>query len=223
MNILAIETATEVASVALACGGQTRQKIIQGGLARAEGVLALIAPLLAEADVPLAALDVIAFGRGPGSFTGLRVAASLAQGLAFALDRPVAAVSSLQALAHTAGGGRVLAALDARQEEVYYGYFTQDAAGIPQPQGEEGLCGPQHMPPPPTPHHVAVGSGADRYGEILIVRFGVTVRAGLAPTAAAVASLAARMAACGKLIAPQEALPVYLRDEVAKRPPKSLE
>ncbi len=223
MNILAIESATDVASVALACNGHTHQKTVLGGLARAEGVLALIRPLLAETEVSLGALDVIAFGQGPGSFTGLRVAASIAQGLAFALDRPVAAVSSLQALAHAAGGGRVLAALDARQEELYYGYFTQDRAGIPQLQGKEGLCGPHRMPPPPAPHHVAVGSGADRYGDILIVRFGITVRGGLAPTAAAVAALAARLAAHGQLIAPQEAQPVYLRDEVAKRPAKSLE
>ncbi len=223
MNILAIETATERASVALLCQGQAQQKVAGGGLARAEGVLALIPPLLAEAGVALGALDVIAFGRGPGSFTGLRVAAAIAQGIALALDRPVAAVSSLQALAYTAGCGRTLAAIDARQEELYYGYFTQDKAGIPQLQGREGLCGPQAMPPPPTPHHVAAGSGADRYGEILIVRFGVTVQAGVAPEAAAVAALAALMAARGELVAPEEALPVYLRDEVAKCPGTGLE
>ena len=218
MNILAIETATETASVALKAGATLLEEYATAGPARAESVLAMIPPLLARMEIPLAALDVIAFGRGPGSFTGVRVAASVAQGLAFALDRPVAAVSSLRALAQNAGSARVLAVIDARQDEVYYGYFAEEG-GLLQPCGAEGLCAPDAVPAVPAPADTAaVGSGADRYAEVLQARLGVAVRGGVTPTASAVALLAGDLAARGVLVAAEAALPVYLRDEVAKRP-----
>ncbi|MHB1722420.1 MAG: tRNA (adenosine(37)-N6)-threonylcarbamoyltransferase complex dimerization subunit type 1 TsaB [Acidiferrobacter sp.] len=213
MKILAIESATAVCSVALDIDGRVLERVATTP-ARAEGVLALIVPLFVEGGVRLADLDAIAFGRGPGSFTGLRVAASITQGLAFAAGLAVVAVSSLQVLAQTCGEAYVLAAIDARRDEVYYGYFHKNAEGLAMPLGDEGVCVAERVPIVPVPHCVGVGTGWDHYGFRLSSRLGCAALAGVVPRAAAMIPLARQRIACGATMSAMQALPVYLRDDI---------
>lgn len=214
MKILAIESATAVCSVALDIDGQVLERVATAP-ARAEGILALIVPLFIEGGVHLADLDAIAFGQGPGSFTGLRVAASITQGLAFAAGLAVVAVSSLQVLAQTCGETSVLAAIDARRDEVYYGYFRKNAEGLAMPLGAEGLCVAERVPIAPVSHCVGVGTGWDHYGSRLLSRLGCTTLAGVVPRAAAMIPLARQRITCGATMSAAQALPVYLRDDIA--------
>lgn len=217
MKILAIESATTVCSVALDVGGRVCERVVTAP-ARAEDVLALIAPLLVEGGLQLTDLDAIAFGRGPGAFTGLRVAASITQGLAFAAGVPVVAVSSLQVLAQTCGAAAVLAMIDARRDEVYYGYFGRTDEGLAMPLGDEGLCVPERVPMMPVPYCIGAGSGWDHYGARLSLRVGCTGHTDVVPRAAAMIPLARRLVARGVVLPAAQALPVYLRDDVAGIP-----
>src|SRR6185312_12626224 len=139
MNLLAIETATEACSVALLHGNTLIDRSELAPRRHAELVLPMAEALLAEAGITRKQLDVIAVGQGPGAFTGVRLAISVAQGLALALDIPVVSVSSLAALAMQApkNGAPILAAIDARREEIYAGVFRFDADGLVEPLDRE--------------------------------------------------------------------------------------
>ncbi len=153
MNLLAFDTSTEHLFVAVQHGGAADLLVHQapGGAAASAALLPAIQDLLARAGLPLKALDAIVFGRGPGSFTGLRTACSVAQGLAFGAGVPVLPVDTLLAVAEEAreraGAQRVVAVLDARMDEVYWAAYVHEA-GRWQRQGEFGLGKPEAVAVP---------------------------------------------------------------------------
>ncbi|HRP71543.1 MAG TPA: tRNA (adenosine(37)-N6)-threonylcarbamoyltransferase complex dimerization subunit type 1 TsaB [Luteimonas sp.] len=217
MKLLAFETATEACSVAVLVDGEVRERFEIAPRRHAELALPWAEALLAEAGVAKSQLDAVAVGRGPGAFTGVRLAVALAQGIALALDRPVLPVSTLAALATRATGERVLAAIDARMGEVYLGAFEQvdgdvraldaevvvrpDLAAIPAGDGWHGVG---------TGFDAAEGALRQRLGAVL-----VSVDAAALPRAADVARLGALAFARGEAIAPERLEPAYLRDNVA--------
>lgn len=218
MNLLALETATDCCSVALLTGAGVLEDHRLAPRRHAALILPMIEGLLAQAGVARTALDVIAFGRGPGAFTGLRIAAGVAQGLALGLDRPVVAVSTLAALAQASGHARVLAAFDARLGEVYIGCYARGADGLVTAVVADALAPPGAAPRPPAGWRGrGVGPGWAVHGEALQARLGAHVEAvepDAWPRAGALARLAAAAHARGEAVAADQALPVYLRDRV---------
>lgn len=182
-----------------------------------ERLLPWAGELLVEAGMRLNQLDGVAFGAGPGGFTGLRLACGVAQGLAFGLDVPVAPVGTLAALALTAGEGKVLACLDARMHEIYLAAYvvTGDRAEeVMAPKVGSGEAAPL----PEGDGWRGAGDGFAAYGEVLRQRMGdrlAGVDAGVFPTAAAVARLAAPVLAAGGGVSAAQAAPLYVRDKVA--------
>ena len=219
MNLLALETATDCCSVALLLGDEVIEDHRLAPRQHAALILPMIDGVLAAAGIDRRALDAIAFGRGPGAFTGLRIAAGVTQGLALGLDRPVVPVSTLAALAQASGAGRVLAALDARLGEVYYGYYTRGADGLVTADVDDALAPPQAiaLPADASWHGAGVGPGWTAYGEVLATRLGERVDAvdGEAqPRAGGLARLAAAAFLRGDAVSAELALPTYLRDRV---------
>ncbi|MDE1959492.1 MAG: tRNA (adenosine(37)-N6)-threonylcarbamoyltransferase complex dimerization subunit type 1 TsaB [Xanthomonadaceae bacterium] len=219
MNLLAIETATESCSVALLCGDTLRDVSELAPRRHAERVLPMAEQLLAEAGLSRRQLDVIAVGRGPGAFTGVRLAVSLAQGLALALDIPVVPVSSLAALAMEApiDAPRILALLDARMGELYAGAFARTPDGSVTALGDEHVGAAAEIELPPDAGWWVVGSGCKAYAGLLALRLAAPRGSDgdRHPQARHVARLGALRYAAGAAVAPELALPVYLRDKVA--------
>jgi tRNA threonylcarbamoyladenosine biosynthesis protein TsaB len=217
MNLLALETATSVCSVALWIdGGIIERSEIDSK--HSERILAMVQAVLADGGVTLSNLDAIAFGRGPGSFTGLRLGAGVAQGLALGADLPVLPVSTLAALAQTVNASKVLAVLDARMNQVYWGAYVRREDGSLPLQAPEGVASPQALPLPDDERWTGLGSGWDVYGAVLKRRLGAKLETwleGASPSAHAVAKLGLQHWAAGIRLAPEQALPVYLRDDVA--------
>ncbi len=227
MRLLALDTATELCSAALWLDGQVSVREAQRARGSGELILPMIQQLLSQAGLDLQQLDVIAFGRGPGAFTGVRLAASIAQGLAFALALPVIPVSDLRAVAAQAvgragAGGRALVCQDARMGEVYWGCFEQRQGNDADAVGVEAVAAPERVALPAGWAGGAVcgaGSGFGAY-PALLERLGgqlSPVFAQLQPRAREIALLAAQDGLrCA--VAPEEAQPVYLRDDVAVPP-----
>jgi tRNA threonylcarbamoyladenosine biosynthesis protein TsaB len=217
MNLLAIECSTGVCSVALSCGGAVHERLGEAGRPHSEILLPLVDTLLSEAGFRLGRLDAIAFGAGPGGFTGLRLAASVAQGLAFGSGLPLVAVSSLEALARGCGAPRVWACLDARMNEVYcaaYGVAGDEIEEMFAPQ----VVSPDAAPPPPGTGWLGAGSGFSAYPHALAQRLGAAIErvdAAAFPRAAAVAALGAARMARGQAVPPERAALLYVRDKVA--------
>ena len=218
MKLLAIETATEACSVALWLDGEVRERFEVAPRRHTELVLPWAEELLAEAGLARAQLDAIAVGRGPGAFTGVRLAVALAQGIALALDRPVLPVSTLAALAWPAraGGNDVLAAIDARMGEVYLGWFRAEGQGL-RAVGSEWMAAPQGVDIEAA-DVVGVGSGfgaaEGALAQALVSKLLLCDPLAL-PHAADLARLAAIDFAAGRAIAPDLLEPAYLRDKVA--------
>ena len=220
MKLLAFDTATDACSAALWLDGAVREEFALVRNGHSERLLPMIETLLADSGMRLRALDAIAFGRGPGAFTGLRIAAGVAQGLAFGADLPVVPISSLAALAETQGASHVFAALDARMAQLYWGAYVRGASGVLVPAIADRLSEVDAIALP-AGAWLAVGSGAEAYAARLRGELPVTEwREGQYPRAAGVARLAADAFARGEACAPELALPVYLRDEVAKKTPQ---
>ncbi|MEO6967233.1 MAG: tRNA (adenosine(37)-N6)-threonylcarbamoyltransferase complex dimerization subunit type 1 TsaB [Rhodanobacteraceae bacterium] len=221
MNLLAIETSTESCSVALLHGDTLIERSEIAPRRHAELVLPMAESLLSDAGLKRAQLDGIAVGRGPGAFTGVRLGASIAQGLALALDLPVVPVSSLAVLAMQAprDDAGVLAVIDARMGEVYAGAFRFDADGLVQPLDEERVTRAEDMVLPLSPRGWnVIGSGWDAYRDAILARLSSPPRwaeGARFPQARDVARLAAPRFAAGDVLPPERALPVYLRDKVA--------
>jgi tRNA threonylcarbamoyladenosine biosynthesis protein TsaB len=225
MKLLAIETATEVCSVAVSVDGRMVERHELAPRRHAELVLPMVDAVLAEAGISKRQLDAIAVGRGPGAFTGVRLAIAVAQGLALALDRPVVAVSTMAALAMAGADTRgasdapILALIDARMGEVYAGCFRVDAQGLVDPIGDESLSPPQSLLLPVHTAWRVVGTGWGSYrDELLPLLGGAEIEfddATALPRAAAVARLGACDLARGLGVDAALAQPVYLRDKVA--------
>lgn len=218
MKILALESATESCSVALLAGEAVLARSQMAPREHAALLLPMVQEVLAEAGLTLAGLDAIAFGRGPGSFTGVRIATGVTQGLAFATDLPVLPISTLAALAQGAlrelGSQQVAAAIDARMGEVYWGlYRAQD--GVMVPEGEEGVFAPELVPMPAAAGYTGYGSGWATYGAVLAERCGITEYQGERfPQAEDLLPLAVAAWQAGLAVGAAEAQPVYLRDKV---------
>jgi tRNA threonylcarbamoyladenosine biosynthesis protein TsaB len=216
LKILAIDTSTEYCSVALLDGEITSQEIL-AGQRHSELVLPMVKRILDEAGLTLAQLDGIGFGAGPGSFTGLRIACGVAQGLAFGAGLPVIGICTLEALAHEAGGGFVIAALDARMSEIYHAAYEKTAAGW-RSISEPVLCQPASAPLLQGTEWTGCGSGFDLYDQVLLDRYHGQIHdivRGLRPHARAMVELAAPRFARGLGIDPAAAAPLYIRNKVA--------
>lgn len=222
MKLLALDTATENCSAALLIGTQQIEREFESARGHAEHLLPMIEALLSDAGVRLGALDAIVFGRGPGSFTGVRLAASITQGLAFAADRPVVAISDLAAVAQRAlrlapDCAHVLVCNDARMGEVYWAPYAR-RAGLAVPIGPERVSPPAEVLAPPGMILAGAGRGFAAYPQ-LAAQAGVGVPSGwdrLLPRAADLLRLAVPEVEAGRVLAAREALPIYVRDSVAK-------
>ncbi|MFO7639918.1 MAG: tRNA (adenosine(37)-N6)-threonylcarbamoyltransferase complex dimerization subunit type 1 TsaB [Candidatus Competibacteraceae bacterium] len=221
MKLLALETATEACSAAVWVDGAVLERYELAPRRHAALILPMIDSVLAEAGLRAIQLDAIAFGRGPGAFTGVRIAVGIVQGIAFAADLPVVPVSTLAALALGAaretGQTRIAAALDARMGEVYWGCYASSGADA-ELLGEEWVIPPATVSAPPG-EWFGAGSGWATYGALLSRR--LTVGGWLSecyPHAGDVARLAADPRRRGDWMDAERALPVYLRNQVVAKP-----
>ena len=230
LALLAIDTSTEACSVALGVGAAWRVTERRAVTARQHGELTLkfVDELLSEAGLRLTDLTAIAFGRGPGSFTGVRLASSIVQGLAYGSHRPVIPVSTLQALAWQAFEGSeatpgegVLVCNDARMGEVYTATFVHNDEGLPTPLSPERVCAPAsvNFDAVQAMRWRAVGRGFQVYAELATraqERGCRSIDADLLPSARAVLALARVEALAGRALPAASAQPVYVRDDVAR-------
>lgn len=230
MKILALDTATEACSVALLLGETLLARYEEPRRGHAELILPMVDALLAEAGIGLRALDCLAVGRGPGAFTGVRIAVSVAQGLAFGVERPIVPISDLAALAQRAvkthRSGRVLACLDARLGEVYWAAFEVDADGLVAAITDERVGPPASIGVPPGDAWFGVGTGWAAHPALStqLAQRGATlsgIDGTLLPRAQEIAQLAVRDFSAGLAVPPEQALPVYVRDSVAVTSRKS--
>lgn len=222
MMILAIDAATEACSAALLVEEAVTERFEVPGRGHAARLLPMADELLREAGIDARELDAIAFGRGPGGFTGLRIAAGLAQGLAAGFGLPVLPVSNLAAVAaaaaRSAGAVHVLACMDARMGQVYWGAYDCPGAA-PAAVGTERLDLPEAVAPPGAAAWFGAGHGFAAHPQ-LAARLGASlagVDATILPRAADIARIAAVDFAAGRGLAAARGLPVYLRDDVVHR------
>ena len=217
MKILAIETSTNFGTCALWQDGVIDQRICPPGRPHSETLLPLVRELMADNGIGLTQLDAIAFGAGPGAFTGLRVACGVAQGLAVGADLPVVPVCGLEAMATTMGESRVLCLLDARMGEIYAAAYERRDAGF-ELQGGIRVGSPATLDLPASGTWIACGNALTAYPELAerLRDAGFTVHPEILPQADAVARLAARRLQHGAGIDPALAAPLYVRDKVAK-------
>lgn len=217
MLILALETSTELGSCALWRDGELSVRLCPAGRSHSETLLPLVRELLAEAAVAVSQLDAIAFGVGPGAFTGLRVACGAAQGLAVANGIPLLPLTSLEAMAAATGAEQVLALLDARMGEVYAGAYRRSADGYVL-QGEIRVSSPVDVPIPAESGWLACGNAPAAYPQLAerLAEAGLAVRGDILPTAAVLAQLAVPRLRRGEGIDAALAAPLYVRDKVAK-------
>jgi tRNA threonylcarbamoyladenosine biosynthesis protein TsaB len=225
-RLLSIETSAEACSVALSIDGNTREKFERAPRRHAELILPMVRSLLGDAALVLGQLDCIAFGRGPGSFTSLRIGIGVVQGLAWGADLPVVPVSSLAAVAQAAvdrglppGICRVCVAMDARMQEVYTSNFEVDVDGFVIPSGEELVCPPGKVCTEDAAGVCAAGNGLEIYPELekLAGELGHCMP-DCWPRAGAVSRLASRWLENNKPLRAEQAQPVYIRNQVAIKP-----
>jgi tRNA threonylcarbamoyladenosine biosynthesis protein TsaB len=234
VRILALDTATENCSAAIFIDGALLEREELLGRGHAERILPMVSELLAEAGLALRALDAVAFGRGPGAFTGVRLAAGVTQGLAFGAGLRVVPVSDLRALAQRVlqqdpAAQRVLVCTDARMREVYCGAFERTPEGSAAAADEERVLGPQAVQLPahwsalPPAAVVGAGSGFAAYPQLREALAGqlAAVLGELWPRATEIARLAVTEVSASRTLAPEQALPVYLRDDVAQPPARA--
>ena len=217
MKLLVLDTSTEWCSAALWLDGQILARRALAGQRHSSLLLPMVDELLHAAGLNLRALDGIGYGAGPGSFTGLRIACAVTQGLAFGADLPVVGVSTLESIAEQTGADHVLTVLDARMAEVYWAAYARDGAGwraVSEPQ----LALPESVVVPDGEAWIGAGNGFAALGEVLRPRLAAVLARiddTLMPDAAAMAPLAAAAFARGEGMDAALAAPIYLRDKVA--------
>jgi tRNA threonylcarbamoyladenosine biosynthesis protein TsaB len=215
-KLLAFDTSTEALSVAVRRGERVISRSGPGGAQASSSLIPLIQDLLAQAGLAMAELDAIAFGRGPGSFTGLRTACSVAQGLGFGAGVPLLPVDTLHAVAeearHRFGATRVVALLDARMDELYAAHYDfGQPAGAAEFDAEPRLLSPEQVQVPPG--WALAGNVFSAYGDRLPA---AAARHEALPGAEAMLRLAPELLAAGRAVAPAQAWPLYVRDKVAQ-------
>jgi tRNA threonylcarbamoyladenosine biosynthesis protein TsaB len=213
MRFAAIETSTEWCSVALSIDGEIVAAERRAGHRHSELALPMLQGLFNSFKIKASDLDAIAFGAGPGSFTGLRIACGLAQGLALPRGLPVVGIPTLEAMAEECGAQRVVACLDARMHEVYYAAFERQDDGWRVAVPAQCVA-PGEAPPPAGDGWVGCGSGFAAFPAFLQNSL-TSVKPEIHPTAVAVARLAAPRLAAGQGVDAAAAAPLYLRDKVA--------
>ncbi|MBW8329161.1 MAG: tRNA (adenosine(37)-N6)-threonylcarbamoyltransferase complex dimerization subunit type 1 TsaB [Thiobacillus sp.] len=217
MNLLILDTSTEYCSAALWLDGRILAFRVLAEQRHSSLLLPMVDELLREAGLTLRQLDGIGYGAGPGSFTGLRIACAVTQGLAFGADLPVVGVSTLESIAAQTGADRVLTVLDARMAEVYWAAYQREGESwraVSEPQ----LALPESVAVPGGGDWVGAGNGFAVLGDVLRPRLApqlVRIDDTLMPDAAAMAALAAAAFARGEGIDAALAAPIYLRDKVA--------
>jgi tRNA threonylcarbamoyladenosine biosynthesis protein TsaB len=224
MKLLGLDTSGDACSAALLVDGAIRQRLEREPRRHGELILGMLQGLLEEAGLALQGLDAVAFGRGPGSFTGVRIAVAVAQGVSFGAGLPTIPVSTLAALAQGAyrrlGRRRILVALDARMGEVYWGSYELGPEGGMVSAGEELVCPPEEVPLPRGDGWWGAGPGWSVHGAALRERIGSALE-GVAPEVVCEAQDVVRLATVslrkGELVPPELAKPVYLRDRVTDR------
>jgi tRNA threonylcarbamoyladenosine biosynthesis protein TsaB len=223
MNLLALDTCSECCSAALFYDGHLYEvsQLTQRG--HSELILGMMDRLFEQAGTSIASVEALAFGRGPGSFTGVRIGVSVAQGIAFARDIPVIPISSLAAVAQQAANDvavdQFAVAIDARMGEIYCAHY-QRQAGLAILVDQERVCIPSDFLPLGQQNTVGVGTGWQTYGTELRGQFSsqlVDVKPETFPMASRIIDLAQVEIAAGRLLSAEQALPVYLRDNVAKK------
>jgi len=227
---LAIETSAEACSVAVRVNGETRERIEHAPRRHAELLLPFIDELMTGAGLELSGLDAIAFGRGPGSFTSLRIGIGVVQGLAWGAEIPVVPVSSLTAVAHEAstladapGGDSpaplIRVALDARMQEVYTADFLTGGDGLVRVVGDERVCPPEAVGKGGGDPFIAAGNGFERFEQLQrLGESALRCHPGLAPRASMVCELALHWLQHHDPLPAALAQPVYIRNDVASKP-----
>jgi len=223
MNILALDTCTESCSAALLYNGEVFEQVEMTQRGHSDLILGMMDALFKQAGTTISTVDAIAFGRGPGSFTGVRVGVGVTQGIAFARDIPVIPISTLLAVAQDAADSldadNIAVAMDARMGEIYCASY-QRKEGIVELIGSERVCPPEQFKPNSDQLWVGVGTGWREYDSILRENFAGNLDKVVFehyPNASVMIKLAEIEADAGRMIAADKALPVYLRDNVAKK------
>lgn len=222
-KILALDTSTEFCSAALLVDGELFHRGEVSPRGHTTKILPMVDEILSEAGIKLTQLDGLAFGRGPGSFTGVRIGIGVAQGLAFGADLPMLGVSTLKAMAQgsyrTSGATEVAAAIDARMSEVYWGRFSRQDNGSWLDIDAECVIPPQELceqTPEDEKTWVQVGTGWDAYSEELAaLKLKRTESGVLYPESQDIVVVASLEWDSAELVGPEEASPIYLRDKVA--------
>lgn len=220
MNILALDTSSSACSIALQHGDVISIRHEIAPMQQAKLILPMIQDLLAASSLSIKDLDAIAYGAGPGSFTGIRIASSVAQGLSFPSNIPVVPVSSLAAMAQSAflehQHQRLLVAVDARMDQIYWAIYDIDSAGLANLMGEERLCYPNEVLTLSENEQfgIGIGDGWTKYQDILTAQLGIkptSIYPNQLPSAEAILKLALQKLHKGEKVASSLALPVYLR------------
>lgn len=224
LKILALDTSGELCSTALLVGDEIIQREQLVPRRHADVILDMLDELLSAAEVDASQLDAIAFGRGPGSFTGVRIAAAVTQGVAYSLDKPVIAVSTLAALAQglldSGDDQQILTAVDARMNEVYWAGYARNADGYAAMRIKETVVPPAAVPIPENGKWTAAGNGWQAYASELkpVIDTHITeVHSDTYLHATSIARLGAYYFNQGLLMSAEQAIPVYLRDKVAEK------
>ena len=223
MKILAIDTATEACSAALLNDNSVTERYQLAPRQQSELILPMVDELMSEAGLSALQLDAIAFGRGPGAFTGVRLAAAVTQGIAFAAQLPVLPVSTLAAMAESTFRQHktecVYTAIDARMKEIYWAVFTKQQDNLVEIQAE-AVIAPEQVGFPEKLSGIGVGSGWQTYQDVLTEKLGtqlIGIEPDVYPRAAAIARLGARLLEQDGSVQADQAIPVYLRNKVTHR------
>jgi tRNA threonylcarbamoyladenosine biosynthesis protein TsaB len=215
LNILGLESSTEQGSVALMAHGQILQRSWQGGRGHAEGILREVSTLLEQQSLSLNQLDAIVFDQGPGSFTGVRTACGMAQGLALGCEVPLVAVPSLMAMAEATSAQRVVSVLDARMGQVYLAAYERQESGEWHATIEPCLCDLAKLPPWPGQDWVLAGNGCALLQDLPQGQCNRLLPE-VYPQASSLVAIGRRWLALGRTCLPEAAAPLYLRDKVAE-------
>jgi tRNA threonylcarbamoyladenosine biosynthesis protein TsaB len=219
LKILALDTSTEFCSAALWLDGAVDEREVLAGQTHSSVLLGMVDELLHAHALTIRDLSGIAYGEGPGSFTGLRITCGVVQGLAFGAERPVVGVGTLLAIAAGCAAERVVCCLDARVHEIYHAAY-QRHADVWRAVCEPSLCAPDAAPDLPGGEWFAAGGGFRAYREALTRRYSGQLQAiepDRYPHARDIAALAAPRFAAGEVFSAEHAAPLYLRDKVALR------